>query len=166
MPEPVAVERARARDRGLPLGLAAAVLAAGLFAWLLLRAQTLPEGPAPVVWDKTACAHCRMHVGEPGFAAQLQLEDGTVHNFDDPGCLARWLDEHPKDAAADAVHAIFFHHKTDDRWLTRAEVGFVDASPTPMGFGLAAVDARTPGAVGWQQAMARTRGPHAAAGAP
>ncbi len=146
-------ERRRGVGWGLPLGIAAALAAAGAFAVTLLNAQALPDGPAPVVWDKTACAHCRMHVGEPGFAAQAQLADGAVLDFDDPGCLARWLDEHP----SAAIHALYFHHQHDDRWLAQDRAGFVAASPTPMGFGFAAVDATTPGAVPWHDVRARVR---------
>jgi hypothetical protein len=145
-----AAPRQRRGDWGLPAGLALGVAAAGVFAFLLLRAQELPTGPAPVAWDKVACAHCRMHVGEARFAAQLQLADGRVLDFDDPGCLFsfRARDRSP-------VHATYFHHHTQDRWLTPAEAGFVPVMPTPMGFGLAAVDAATPGALTADQAAAR-----------
>ena len=164
MSEHAIPQRRRARGWGLPVGLGIAALAVGGFAWLLLRAQELPSGPVPVAWDKTACAHCRMHVGEPGFAAQLQLRDGTVLNFDDPGCLVRWLDTRPRDATVDDVYAIYFHHQSEDRWLTRAEAGFVEAVPSPMGFGIAAVDAATPGAMTWPQAMAHVRAMPASGG--
>ncbi|MCC7069830.1 MAG: hypothetical protein IT383_00820 [Deltaproteobacteria bacterium] len=149
-------QRRRSVGWGLPLGVAVALVAAGAFGVTLFNAQALPEGPAPVVWDKTACAHCRMHVGEPGFAAQAQLADGAVLDFDDPGCLARWLDEH----ASAAIHAIYFHHHNDDRWLAEGQVGFVAMSPTPMGFGFGAVDAATPGALTWQQVRARVQDAH------
>jgi hypothetical protein len=166
MPEQVSVPRRRSKGWGVPVGIGALVLALGAFSWLLLQAQALPDGPAPVVWDKTPCAHCRMHVGEPAFAAQLQLKDGRVLDFDDPGCLFLWLDGHPHDAAPSAVHAMYFHHKSEDRWLPRAQVGFVPMSPSPMGFGLAAVDASTAGALGLPDAIARVRGTPQHGGAP
>lgn len=164
MPEVAA--RRRSRDWGLPVGLAVAALAVGAFAWQLLRAQELPAGVVPVAWDKTACAHCRMHVGEPGFAAQLQLKDGRVLDYDDPGCLVKWLDANPSDARAEKLHAIWFHHHSEDRWLSPEQAGFVAAVPSPMGFGLAAVDASTPGALPWPEAMARVRNPNQHGGAP
>ena len=148
------IERMQKRRRevrwGLPVGVAIAVVMASGFIWLLGRAQTLPSSVVPIAWDKEACAHCRMHVGEKGFAAQLQLTDGRVLNFDDPGCLFSWLGAH-----GDPVHATWLHHRTDDRWLSRDQVKFVEASPTPMGFGLAAVDASTRLAMGWDQAAAK-----------
>ncbi len=137
---------------GLPVGIAVALGAAALFATLLLKAQALPTGVVEIAWDKEACAHCRMHVGEKGFASQLQLTDGRVLNFDDPGCLFSWLDAHPS-----SIHAIYAHHHLEDRWLTPSQAGFLAKAPTPMGFGLVAVDVSTPGAIGWDQAAAQIR---------
>lgn len=142
--------RRRPANWGLPLGLALALTAAAGFGWLLLQAQQLPAGVVPVAWDKEACAHCRMHVGERGFAAQLQLADGRVLNFDDPGCLFGWQEANPA-----KVHATWLHHHTEDRWLSREQAGFVAAHPTPMGFGIAAVDASAPGAIDWDGAKRR-----------
>ena len=137
---------------GLPLGAVVVLGAAAGFGGLLVRAQELPTDVVPVAWDHAACAHCRMHVGERGFAAQLQLTDGRVLDFDDPGCLVSWLE-----TSNAPVHATWLHHHTEDRWLRRAEAGFVAVTPTPMGFGLAAVDASAPGAIGWDAAVAKVR---------
>lgn len=110
------------------------------------------EGPAPVAWDREACAHCRMHVGEPGFAAQLQTKDGRVLNFDDPGCLLRYEAEaHPE------VHAEYFHHVAEDRWLPRERTAFLRADPTPMGYGLGAVERGTAGTISPEAALASLR---------
>ena len=123
---------------------AVAVLALGIAVTL---GQGLPDGPVPVAWDEEACAECRMHVGNPAYAAQLQTRDGDVLNFDDPGCLLRYrATRHPK------VHAVYFHAQQGERWLRESEVAFVRADDTPMGYGLAAVPRRTTGAVSLRQA--------------
>jgi copper chaperone NosL len=110
------------------------LLVAGLASVVLARAQRLPGGVEPVAWDRAACAHCRMLIGEPSFAAQLQLRDGRVLDFDDPGCLLRQLaEEHA------GVHAVWFHHAHEDRWLRADQVGFERGAASPMGWGLAAV---------------------------
>ncbi|MBS1149974.1 MAG: protein NosL [Myxococcaceae bacterium] len=155
--------RGESSRRLLPLLLGAAVVAAALgFFWELRAAQRLPEGPVPVVWDKEACASCKMHIGQPEFAAQLQLADGQVLDFDDPGCLFTWLSEHE-----DPVHAIWFHHHHEERWLSQDDVGFVTVAPTPMGYGLGAVDRSTPGAKSFEQVreeFRRNRGGREGAG--
>jgi len=109
-----------------------------------------PSGPEPIAFDREACAHCHMLISDPSFAAQLQTADGEIFNFDDPGCLLRWRAEHVQ-----SVRAVWFHHLRDERWLPEAEVAFVPVARTPMGYGLGAVDAATPGALSRAQAEAR-----------
>lgn len=99
-------------------------------------AHELPTGPVDVAWDKSPCAACGMHVGEPPFAAQLTTTDGNTLVFDDPGCLFAHLHEHDLD-----VHSMFFRHVEQNRWITRDAVAFVPREQTPMGFGFAAIDA-------------------------
>lgn len=151
-------------ERLLPRALGAIVLLAvgGAVAYAVAAASALPDGPVPVVWDKAACAHCRMHVGEPGFAAQLTTTAGATLAFDDPGCLLEYVAaEHPD------VHAMWFHHRTDERWLPATAVAFAVTPTSPMGYGLAAVDPGTPGAVDLATARARlaASGANAAAAA-
>lgn len=139
--------RGRVSRRGVA-AVAAVVLAA--LGALLARAQQAPSGVEPVAWDRAACAHCRMHVGDPRFAAQLQTEEGDVLNFDDPGCLLRYaLERRPR------VRAMYFHDVRDDRWWARDEVGFVPMAPTPMGYGFAATRRGAPGAMSYEEAFAR-----------
>lgn len=113
----------------------------GALALALSWTEGLPDGPVPVAWDREACAHCRMHVGEPAFAAQLQLTDGRVLHFDDPGCLLRYEAE-----VRPQVHAAWFHHVREDRWIPGARVAFVPVHPTPMGYGAGAVEVGAPDA--------------------
>lgn len=136
------------------LGVGAAVL-------LLLRATAVPDGPQPIAWDREACAHCRMHIGDPHFAAQLQATDGRVLSFDDPGCLIRFRAEQPIE-----VRAVYFHHFGEDRWLTEGEVAFVPVASTPMGYGFGATARNEARAETYQQvaskvlaATARVPGP-------
>lgn len=128
---------------------AATVLAVGV---LLTRLNqvTLPEGPVDIVWDREVCEHCKMHVGDPRFAAQLQTTDGEVVSFDDPGCLVDYLHEHPTDP-----HALYFRDYDGDRWLSQDEVGFFPVEDSPMGYGIRAVGKETPGAHDWTWAQAR-----------
>jgi copper chaperone NosL len=132
--------------------VAAGLLAVGGLGFTVAWTERPPEGPVQAVWDREACAHCRMHVGEPGFAAQLQTKDGRVLFFDDPGCLLRYEAEaHPE------VHAVYFHHVEEDRWLPRERTAFLRADPTPMGYGLGAVDEGTSGAISFEAALAQLR---------
>jgi NosL len=131
------------------LALLACVAALAALTLWVVAPGTPASGPVPVAWDKETCAHCHMHIGEPGFAAQLQTRDGAVLDFDDPGCLFEWMARHTP-----PVSALYFHHASADRWLTAADVAFIRKSPSPMGFGLAAVDPGTPGSISLEDARA------------
>ncbi|MBK8166623.1 MAG: hypothetical protein IPK64_11830 [bacterium] len=128
------------RRRLLPVVIVAGITVA-VIADFIRRSEALPQGPADVVWDHTPCAECRMSVSEPAYAAQMQLKDGQVLNFDDPGCLFRF-------AAGNAVpvHAIYYRHLREERWLAEADAAFIEAGPSPMGYDLGAVEAGAPGA--------------------
>ena len=108
------------------------------------------EGPQPIVYDREPCAHCRMLISEPRFAAQLQTQDGEVQNFDDPGCLLAALE-----TRSPSVRALWVHHVREDRWLDAAHVAFEVTQQTPMGYGLGAVAAGTPHALTLDEARAR-----------
>src|SRR5690606_33898060 len=90
----------------------------------------LPSGPVEIAWDREVCAECRMHIGEPHFAAQLQTRDGEVRSFDDVGCLIRF-----RDANDPEVHAIWLRNSEADGWLRYEEAAFVEAVQSPMGYG-------------------------------
>lgn len=134
-------------------GLVAGALIALLVIALVLRGHPVPDGPVEVAWNQQPCAHCHMLVGEPPHAAQLVTRDGDVAVFDDPGCLLHYLHDR-----APAVHRVWFHDSTADRWLSADDVGFVAGATTPMGFGLAAVPRQTAGAVDLATARARMLG--------
>lgn len=151
-------DRRGAWRRRLWPAVAVALAAGGLFLFIS-QAESLPQGPQPVVWDKTPCAECRMAVSEPAYAAQLQVADGTVLNFDDPGCLFLYLD-----AADPQVHAVYLHHVREERWLPREQAGFVPAGPSPMDYGLGAVDREAEGGVSFIEARERVLSAKRAAG--
>jgi hypothetical protein len=144
--------------KGTIVGVLLALLAGTGLAVAVMRAQTLPEGPVAIVWDKEACAHCHMHVSEKGFASQLQTKDRQVLNFDDPGCLVKYVVEN-----APSMHALWFHHSKEERWLNVAQVGFVPASPTPMDYGYAATDRMAEGAISFEELSGRVLKPAAEA---
>lgn len=140
------------------LGALASLAAVAALVLLVRHANRLPDGPEPVAWDRAPCAFCRMHVGEPRFAAQLQGRDGEVRNYDDPGCLLADLAE-----SRPPVHALWFHDSrpgapVDGAWIAGAEVAFAvlpASDPTPMSYGLGAVPRGTPGSIDIDAALER-----------
>ena len=115
---------------------------------LWLSACTLPEGPQPIAWDHEACTNCRMHIGEPNYAVQIQTRDGRILNFDDPGCSFEYRRKNKFD-----VHAIWYHHARENRWISEKNVAFSANQNTPMGFGWAAVDQGEPSALSLREIL-------------
>jgi len=138
------------RSTRVIVAVAAVSSVVAVIAALVLRGRPLPDGPVSVVWNREPCAHCRMLVGEPEFAAQLITKSGDVRVFDDPGCLLHYLDDEKPD-----VHRIWFHDSTSDRWLAPADVGFIRGAQTPMNYGFAAVPSTTSGAIALDDARRR-----------
>ena len=124
------------------------VLAAALVGTIWYLEQPT-RGVEPVVWSQATCAHCKMHIGDKRFAAQLQTKEGEVYNFDDSGCVFEWIAEN-----APSIKQIYFHHYREDRWLDYRKVGFIRTDePTPMGYGLGAVErANHPDAMSFSKA--------------
>lgn len=135
--------------KGLLLALA---LVAVIVAFVRYNQVTLPEGPVPVVWDGEVCGHCKMHVGDPRFAAQLQTSAGEVMNFDDPGCLFDYLQSQDV-----SIYALYFRNHLADAWLSESEAGFLPVEDSPMGYGIRAVPKGTPEAQGIDWAKARVQ---------
>lgn len=133
----------------LPLLLLGVVLSVvgGAILHTVTASSKPPDGPVAIAWDKAACVACGMHVGEPPFAAQLTDKNGKTVAFDDTGCLFAYVDQEKPD-----VHAIYFRHHREDRWVSAEQVAFVPIEVTPMGFGLGAVDAGTAGSIGYDEA--------------
>jgi hypothetical protein len=120
-----------------------AAIARRRIAWLALGLAACgpASGPQPIVYDREPCAHCRMLISEPRFAAQLETQDGEIRSFDDPGCLLADLAAH-----AGGFRALWFHHVREDRWL--------DARTSAPGSGAVAIGYRP---LRWSRHAARSR---------
>ncbi len=125
----------------MKLVLAIALLAA-IVAFVVRDGTRIPDDIQPIAWNAEPCAHCRMLIGDPAFAAQVITTDGTVRSFDDPGCAARFIRDQ-----RDRVHRAWFHAGTGDTWIPLAEVGFAPVATSPMGSNVIAVPRTTPGAL-------------------
>lgn len=89
--------------------------------------------PRAIRPESDVCAECRMTV-LPGYAAQAIDSEGLVRMFDDPGCLALHVHDHP-DEYQDAV--FFVQDQETGEWIEGTRVFFVraDEVPTPMNYG-------------------------------
>lgn len=108
---------------------------------VLVACAGVPDDVQPIAWNREPCAYCHMLIGDPAYAAQVITPDGAVLSFDDPGCAARYLAEHPG-----PVHRAWFHAGRGGAWLPIDQVAFARVATSPMGSGVIAVPRGTPGA--------------------
>lgn len=100
--------------------------------WLmmLLGCEDYTRASEPV-WDKQPCAHCHMLVSDPRFAAQLVTHGHERLYFDDPGCLAAYMQAHPTELERAWVHS-------DAGWTPTERAHFKSGASSPMGYGFIA----------------------------
>ena len=134
--------------KSLTVALSAALLAVVggvVFLWPSQR-----TGTEPINYGRDACAHCRMHISQPGFAGELRDTGGVLTKYDDIGCLLRAM--------------VALHREVPEAWVEDHDGGgFVpllsaslvrsDRIETPMGYGIIAF--KNEGAA---QTFARARG--------
>jgi copper chaperone NosL len=113
------------------LGIALLGIVAGIvFLW-----PAHGVGAEPIHYGRDVCAHCRMHISQPGFGGEMRDRTGVLTKYDDLGCL---------------LHAmIALHEEIPEAWVEdHAGGGFIplltahlvrtNAGDTPMGSGIVA----------------------------
>jgi copper chaperone NosL len=96
--------------------------------------------PQPVHIGSEECAHCRMVITEPQFAAQALNSRGKAFKFDAVECLAAWVTD--GEGAGLDLHSLWVaDHEEPNRWLSVDDARFLrtDAIHTPMGAGVVAL---------------------------
>lgn len=102
------------------------------------------------VWGKQACGSCAMLVSEPRYAAELTTSDGARVFFDDPGCMASWVEERHVQPARMWVR------NRAGAWIDARDARYARGEHTPMDYGFA-VDESGDATWGDVQAAVRTR---------
>jgi len=97
---------------------------------LLAACDDLTRAAEPV-WDRQPCKHCHMLISDRRYAAQLVTQKNERLHFDDPGCLAAYMDEHSSEVARSWVHM-------DGDWVRTEDARFSRSDSSPMGYGLLA----------------------------
>ena len=113
-----------------------------------------PDEMAEIKWDRDTCVRCSMVISDRRFAAQARGgPDRTVFKFDDPGCLAFWLqektDKYPwLNDPGTRLWVADFNSKSRDEmnWLDPKRAYFITRT-SPMGYNFAAVATPLAGAL-------------------
>jgi len=94
--------------------------------------QSATAPPATLDATHDTCASCRMVVSEPRLASQVVAPYEEPRFFDDLGCLARYLSEHPTQPSGARVY-VADHRTRDGVPAERAIYSTVPSITAPMG---------------------------------
>ena len=103
-----------------------------------------PEGMVEIKWDRDTCLVCSMVISDRRFAGQMRGgPDNTAFKFDDPGCVALWLNDKARDypwldePATQLWIAEVTTSGNDVAWLDGRKAHYVSKT-SPMGYNFAA----------------------------
>lgn len=109
------------------------------------RGEEWPEGMQPIKWDRDTCVTCNMVISDRRFAGEMRGgPKKTVFKFDDPGCIAVWLDKRGTDfpwmrePATKIWVADINSGSGSVAWLDGRQAQYVTRT-SPMGFNFGAV---------------------------
>lgn len=91
--------------------------------------------PQEINPDIDACVVCNMSVAHTEYATQLILQDGTVHKFDDIGCMMDYIDN---DGKSQEIAKKYVRDTETGEWieLEKAVFAYHPDYWTPMAFGV------------------------------
>ena len=97
----------------------------------LLLAACQPDARPVRIGEE--CAHCRMQVMAPQYAAEMITKKGRQYVFDDVSCLVRFLQEDSA-KAGQAAQLLVADYQAPAHWVPVAQASFVqsDQLRTPM----------------------------------
>lgn len=95
------------------------------------------SGPEPIAHGKDACARCRMHIAQPGFAGQMRSVKGELTKYDDVGCLLIAMWKQHREVPGIWIEAHDSHEMVP---LLGASLVVDSSIGTPMGYGIIAFE--------------------------
>jgi copper chaperone NosL len=125
--------------------------------WLLAAACGGGAAPPPAAWESGsyACSFCRMMVVDRSFASQLLVPYEDPRFFDDMGCLASYLKNHPE---LPPTAVVYVADRRTGEWILARDAVYtsVPGLTAPMGSHI----------VAHATAASRSDDPQAAGGVP
>lgn len=90
--------------------------------------------PEEINPDIDVCVVCNMSIVAEQYATEAILKDGTVHKFDDIGCMVEWMNKQNNDDIA----KLYVRDVTNGEWieLEKAVYAYDPNYWTPMNYGV------------------------------
>jgi hypothetical protein len=98
------------------------------------------SSPPPAIHAGDVCVRCKRLIAEPKLAVEMIAANGQASTFRTPGCLAKYLKDHPKEAKGIFVtdyptgklipvsRALFVHGKIDENTGERDYYAFASVN--------------------------------------
>jgi copper chaperone NosL len=99
--------------------------------------------PEKIIVGKDDCAECKMTIADPKFGGEIVTKKGKVYKFDDPHCMAAFLEQRTVELSA-IDQTLFVDYENNDRFVDVKSAEFVISSQlkTPMGGNAAAFNSK------------------------
>ncbi len=107
--------------------------------------------PLPIVKGKHFCTSCKMPVDTLKYSAEAVLENGDTYFFDDPGCVAIWLN---KQKDKDKI-IIWMYSLDTKRWINGRTAYYSLVENTPMFYGFGAYEKKQNGFITFNKMFVR-----------
>ncbi len=99
------------------------------------------------------CSKCKMDIVDTKFAAQLAQPNGKTIFFDDIGCLALWLSEHPKLKS----EKIWVYALDTKKWIDAKSAHYLTSEKTPMHYGFGAYEQKIEKSIDFDEVVNRMK---------
>ncbi|WP_201352688.1 hypothetical protein [Hydrogenimonas urashimensis] len=109
-------------------------------------------GPVAFKPGSVTCPQCHMDVKSLTDSTELIDDNGRVTVFDDPGCMALWMDAHGIDPSS---AKIYVYTRDTHRWIDAAKAHYSQTDPTPMGYGFGAYEKPAEGRIAFKEMRLR-----------
>ncbi len=107
--------------------------------------------PLKIESGKYFCSSCKMPVDSLKYSAQAVLENGDTYFFDDPGCVALWLNKiKDKDNVKIWMYSLDTKH-----WIDGRKAFYSIVENTPMFYGFGAYENKKPGLINFNEMFVR-----------
>ncbi len=99
------------------------------------------------------CSRCKMDIVDTNFSAQLVEDDGKTIFFDDIGCLALWVAEHPMSKK----RKLWVFALDTKEWIDANSAHYTISENTPMHYGFGAYEENRAGTIDFDTVIERMK---------
>ncbi|MCP5062093.1 MAG: hypothetical protein GY936_06475 [Ignavibacteriae bacterium] len=97
------------------------------------------------------CMECKMQIDSLKYSAEAVLKNGDTYFFDDPGCVALWLNSIDEKNSA----VVWMYSLDTERWIDGRKAYYSLVDNTPMFYGFGAYEKKQTGLIVFDMMFAK-----------